>query len=84
MKAEILRLQGLIKGLEQELHDCCISVLDISSLMDEVEKRNLGLFDNGQSVIICVNDALSDIYHKYDYRVRGYNAENIIMGEAEF
>ena len=76
---EILRLQSLIKKLEQEIHDCTIEVLEIGELARKVEKR-----DNAtDSIVIAVNDACSDVYHKYDYRVRGFDAENIILAETE-
>jgi len=64
---EIVRLQNLIKKIELELHECCIGALAIGELANEVYKRD----DHAQHVAIAVNDACDDLYHKYDYRVRG-------------
>ncbi len=76
---EIVRLQNLIKKLENEIHDCCIDALEIGELALKVESRD----GNAQSVSIAVVDACSDLYHKYDYRVKGYDAENVILDEVE-
>tara|TARA_R110002020_G_C16066458_1_gene755862 strand:+ start:573 stop:821 length:249 start_codon:yes stop_codon:yes gene_type:complete len=76
---EIIRLQSIIKKLENELHNCCIEVLDIEDLARKVERRD----NSAESVTIAVCDAFSDIYHKYDYRVRGYDYENIILDEID-
>ena len=73
---EIVRLQNLIKSLEGELHECCMDVLAVIDVADKVSARD----QNAQSVCIAVNDACSDVYHKYDYRVRGYDADSIIHG----
>ncbi|MCJ8293537.1 MAG: hypothetical protein MJK15_03945 [Colwellia sp.] len=75
---EIVRLQNLIKKLEIELHECCLDALAIGDLADKVYDRD----NNAQHVAIAVHDACDDLYHKYDYRVRGYDAENIILNEA--
>lgn len=79
MKDEIVRLENLIKVIENELHDCCLEVLEIGDLADKVFKR----YNHGQHISIAVHDACEDIYHKYDYRVRGYDAENIILDEID-
>ena len=79
MKDEIIRLQNLIKELEIEIHECTIDALNIGALSEKVYKRD----NNAQHVAIAVADACSDLYHKYSYRVRGYDAENIILGEVD-
>ena len=79
MKDEIVRLQNLIKIIENELHECCLDALAIGELADKVYDRD----NSAQHVSIAVNDACSDLYHKYDYRVRGYDAENIILNEVD-
>ena len=76
---EIVRLQNLVKKIEGELHECCMDALKVGDLASKVYKRD----DNAQHVAIAVNDACGDLYHKYDYRVRGYDAENIILDEVE-
>lgn len=76
---EIVRLQNLIKKLEIELHECCLDALAIGDLASKVYDRD----NNAQHVSIAVNDACDDLYHKYDYRVRGYDAENIILNEVD-
>ncbi len=79
LRDEVLRLQNLIKVIENELHDCCLDALAIGELADKVSDRD----NNAQHVAIAVHDACSDLYHKYDYRVRGYDAENIILDEID-
>lgn len=79
MKNEIVRLQNLIKVIENELHECCLDALAVGELAEKVSDRD----SNSQSVSIAVNDACSDLYHKYDYRVRGYDAESIVLDEID-
>jgi hypothetical protein len=79
VRDEIVRLQDLIKKLEIELHDCCLDALEIGELANKVHMRD----SDSQSVAIAVNDACGNLYHKYDYRVRGYDAENIILDDFD-
>lgn len=78
-RIEIVRLQNLIKKLEMELHECCLDALDIGELAGKVYDEG----DNAQHVAIAVHDACDALHLKYDYRVRGYDAENIILDEIE-
>lgn len=75
---EIVRLQDLVKKLENELHQCCSDALEIGELAQKVEKRD----NNANHVAIAVVDACSDLYHKYDYRVKGYDYENLLLDEV--
>lgn len=79
MKNEILRLQELVKKLENEIYECTIDVLSIGELAEKTYSED----GNAQHVSINVNDACDELYHKYNYRVRGYDAENLILGEVE-
>jgi len=79
MRDEIIRLQGLVKKLEIELHECCLDALAIGELADKVYDSE----DNAQHVAIAVHDACDELYLKYDYRVRGYDSENIILDEID-
>lgn len=75
---EIVRLQKLVTKLEQELHDCTSEVLEIGTMARDLETRN----ESVDSIVIDVNDRCIDIYHKYDYRVKGQDAENLILDEV--
>ena len=79
MRDEILRLQELVKKLENEIYECTIEVLAVGELADKTYSKD----NNAQHVAINVHDACDEIYHKYNYRVRGYDAENLILGEVE-
>lgn len=75
---EIVRLKALVKKLESELHQCCLDALEIGGLAQKVEKRD----NNAEHVAVAVVDACSDLYHKYDYRVKGYDYENLLLDEV--
>jgi len=78
LKSEIVRLQGIVKKLESELHECCMGALEIGSLADMMHQQG----SDSQRVAVAVVDACSDLYQKHDYRVKGWSYENIVLGEV--
>ena len=77
-KNEILRLQGLIKRLETELHECCLGVLAIGDMADVTQGDG-----SAQALSIDVIHACTMLHLKYDYRVSGYDYEDIIINNAQ-
>ena len=71
---EIVRLQGIIKRLEGELHDCTTSVLNMAEAVTGV--------NSADTVIVAVENMAETIYHKYSYRVKGYDFESLILDEV--
>ena len=75
MSVKILELQKIIKRLESELHDCCISALAIGDLATTSCDEG----GNVECIVIDVNHACTMLYNKFDYRVSGYDDEDIII-----